>query len=139
MWPTGKNRRSEGAGSRGFTLVEVLVALGILTTGLTLVAAAFSRHLAALAALRGSLTAHRLAEEELVREYVRRCCGAEIPAQPLEAFTVRLDLRSVVLQPEPVKDLQMEQATSEVSWNLRQQQRTLKMTAGFSPSKEPTP
>lgn len=118
--------------SRAFTLLEVLVAFAILSTGLTLIAAAMSRHLAALQLLESSLSAQQAAQSQMLREIARRDDALEIPADPSEErFSPKVEVAPVAWETEPLRGLEMERVTSEVSWAVRSQPRSLHVTAGF--------
>ena len=119
----------------GFTLLEILIAFAVLAVGLTLITAAIGRHLAALQILETSLSARQVAQARMVREITRRADELEIPADPSEErFNPRIETVSVVLETDPLRGLEMEQVTSEVSWAVRQQPRGLQLSAGFTPS-----
>ncbi len=127
---------------RGFTLLEILVAFAVLATGLTLITAAIGRHLAALQILETSLSARQVAQARMVREIIRRSDRMEIPADPSEErFSPRIEVAPVTLETDPLRGLEMEQVTSEVSWAVRRQPRALHLTAGFarSPKQEENP
>lgn len=116
----------------GFTLFEILVAFAILTTGLTLMAAALQRHLAALQLLQTSLSARPLADRQLVGEILRRSEEIEIPPEPADPrYTPGFQVTSAPLGAGPAKDLEMERVTSQVGWSVRAQPRLLETTVGF--------
>ena len=118
--------------SRAFTLLEVLVAFAILSTGLTLIAVAIGRQLAALQILETSLSAQQVAQAQMLREIARRDDALEIPEDPSEErFSLKLGVAPVAWEAEPLRGLEMEQVTSGVSWAVRRQPRALQVTAGF--------
>ena len=126
---TGKKNRN-----RAFTLLEVLIALAILNTGLLLAAAAFSRHIRLLHQMDDSVTAREKAEESLIREALRRQIGPDaLPDEdPADRFTQRLRLEPFPGQEGAVAAGTLDRATAEVSWDSRGQVRSERMEAGFS-------
>ena len=127
----------------GFTLIEVLIAFAILTTALTLVAVQFSRHLAALQILEGSIGADHLADWQLMREALRR----ELKVDALDEekpnsssgspSTSSVSFRPYRFDQPPVKDLVVDQATSEVPWQFRRQDRSTQIVSVFEPQSTP--
>ncbi len=113
----------------GFTLIEVLVAFGILLSALVLIAAGLGRHLAALQGMERFVAARQLAESQMTRELLlRELPGLSIPPDLLpEGFSSEWSLKDFPLEVEPVKDLEMEQGTSVVTWRLRGQDRSLEL------------
>ncbi len=115
----------------GFTLLEVLVAFAVLATGITLIAAALGRHLAALQILETSLAARQVADGQLLREIIRRGDQMEIPpAPPDPRFTPQTKTESVTLETDPVRGMVIDRVTAEVSWAVRQQPRELRVSMG---------
>jgi len=111
------------------------MACAVLLTGLTLVALAFGRHLAATQLLQDSLTASAWADQRLMEEALHRRLEVQwtenAPVQ--SGFTAEQIFNSNRLAQDPVKDLVMDQATAQVSWTRRSQQRSAQITAGFAP------
>ena len=118
---------------QGFTLIEVLIAFAILTSSLVLISAALSRHLNALQLLQRSMSAHRLAERQLIEAILRRQVRSEISARGEEAgLSWELSVKPVSLESPPVEDLQMEAVTAQVSWPFRGQARSSSLTTALS-------
>ena len=117
----------------GFTLIEVLLAFAVLISALTLISAAFSRHLAALQLLQQSIVAHEWADRQLIEGMFRRQVQASLPARGEEgALQWELSVASVSLEPEPLKEIRMDEVKAEVNWPFRNQSRSLRISAGFS-------
>ena len=111
---------------KGFTLLEVLIAFAILTTGLTLLAAEFSRHLAALQLLQTSVALQQLAEEQMIQETLRRDLNLETLGGESS-----LSIRPFSWDQGLLKGLVIDQATVEVSSTIRNRVQTVGLTSGF--------
>ena len=123
----------------GFLLVEVLIAFVILTGCLTLVAAGFSRHLNVLQLLEKSLCARAAAEDRLIQEAVRRESHVEIPPDSSFAgFDAQLNIQQKTFASEFLKEIQVDEVTSTVSWSHHGQSRSLRLTTGFSAPTKPS-
>ena len=105
----GTGRRNN---AHGFTLLELLIALGVLVTALTLIAASFGRHLFALRLLEGSLTSHHLTEELLIREELQRERQLDVPIDTVEGFTPVTRWETVQLPRSPLEDLELDLVTA---------------------------
>ncbi len=125
----GRNSLKEA----GFTLIEVLAAFAVLLSGLTLVAAAFTRHLAAVQLLEDSLDAGRWADQRLIQETLRRELNVQRAHEDLLPAGVASELtfRSSRPDQDPLKELVIEEGTAQVSWVRRSQQRSTQLTTGF--------
>ncbi len=123
--------------SPGFTLIEVLLAFAVLVSALTLIAAAFSRHLAALQLLQRSVAAHGVANRQLIQGMFRREAGIPVPAKGTEGdLEWELVLAPFSLEPEPLKEVRIDDAQIHVNWAFRQQQRSLRISTGLSAEKK---
>lgn len=135
---TGKPKASHKGAVTGFTLLEVLVAFAILAAALTVVSAAFSRHLTALRLLEKSLLAHQIAQEQLIQETVRRLeAGLKVPPQTaVPGFTPSIRAESFTFSQEPIKDLAVDRTRGEVLWDFRGQGRRSEISTVFPPEPE---
>lgn len=126
-------RRKRGNRRPGFTLLEVMLAFTILGSSLVLIAAGLSRHLTVLQLIERSVTAHDLADRQLIQEAVRREEELKFPPDvPIEGFSTKPTLiQKVTLDTEPVKGLEIEEAVAEVSWGFRDQDRSIRVRTGF--------
>ncbi len=121
----------------GFTLIEVLTATALLLVTLTLVGGGLGRHLAVMDRLRESALANNLSEELLTRESFRRQGGVELPEPaPREGQSGQLELRRVMLSPEPVKDVALDEAVAQVTWSAGGQAGKTEITTAFAPVQE---
>ena len=128
---TGRRKKANG-----FTLLELLIAMAVLVTALTLIAVGFSRQLFALRLLEDSLTSHHLAEELLVREVLQREKDLDVPLDSVEGFTPSANRQTIQISRGSLSGLEMDLLTAEVSWNLRGVSRSSRMTAGFPKKRE---
>ena len=131
---TGRRKKANG-----FTLLELLIAMAVLVTALTLIAVGFSRQLFALRLLEDSLTSHHLAEELFVRGVLQREKDLDVPLDSVEGFTPSASRQAIQVSRGSLSALEMDLLTAEVSWNLRVVSRSSRMTAGFSKKKEGLP
>ena len=124
--------------SRAFTLIEVLVAFGLLATGLIVVAGGFSRHLAALGLLNQTVAAHRIAQQRMVREAVVQELEVQFPDEPLvpAGFGAGWVQEPVTLTGPPVEGVAFQRALAKVFWSARGQSRSFELTVGRSVKKE---
>ena len=105
--------------------MEVLIALSVLVTGLTLIAAGLSRQVSALRVIETTQASLHLADRLLVREILLQRQDVEGPLPELEGFRT-----SVSRGPDP--KLEIEQVTGEVSWELRGRPRSVRMETGLA-------
>lgn len=113
------------------------MAFAILTSALILVTIGLSKQLSALQILQKSVTAQALADRELIRAMLRRQLQEEIPANGSEGgLDWRLLVTKIQLEQDPVKDLPMDVWTAAVSWKFRSQERSTRVTTGFSSPKQ---
>ena len=130
---TGRRKRASA-----FTLLEVLIALSVLVTGLTLIAAGLGRQVAAVRILETSRSSHHLAERLLLREILFRDQQVESPAPELSGFQSSVHAEVVRLPRASLPDLEMERLIAEVSWEIRGQPRSIRMeTAVAKRHREP--
>jgi len=115
----------------------VLAALGVFSAGLVLVAAAFSRNLAALSRLQSSIPPADLAEQALLHESLKRSYkDLVIPTEPLPGYSASLTMQKVKLSRDPLSELEIERVTGAVTWEHRGQSRTTQFVTGIPPQKE---
>jgi hypothetical protein len=108
-----------------------------LISAVTLLAAGFSRHLAALQLLQRSIAAHEVANRQLIQGLVRRETGVSIPARGTEGeLEWDLSVAPVSLESEPLKEIRIDEAKARVEWSFRNQQRSLEISTGFSPQEK---
>ncbi len=119
----------------GFTLLEVLAAFAVLVTALTLIAAAFTRHLQAIRFLTDSVTAYRIADRILQGEIFRRREGVQMESSQLpQGFTSQILQEQITLGTPPVDGLAMERVRAQVDWSSRGQARSSEVSSGFLPA-----
>ena len=118
----------------GFTLVEILVAFGILTTVVILIAAGMSRSLSAIGVLERSLEAGHLAQHALLDELLQRQQPIVLPEDPLpDDITRQVLTQAVTFDQDPFRGVVMDETRSEVSWTARHDHRTTQLTTALAP------
>ena len=131
---TGRRNKADG-----FTLLELLIAMGVLVTALTLIAAGFSRQLFALRLLEGSLTSRHLTEELFLKEALQRENKVDVPVPSVDGFSLSSRWEAVELERSPLQNLGMDLLTAETSWDWHGLSHPSRMVAGFSKEKKIEP
>ena len=132
-----RNRRKKLPVSDGFTLLEVLVAFGILFSFLTLLAAGFTRHLELLQRMERTLAAESLADREIARAALERRWEAEFTADPPAGYSIQRQTETVSLDLSPEPSVELDQVTAVASWSFRDKEYAESSWAGFRPQQEP--
>lgn len=121
-------------GSKGFTLVEILVAFTIFITALVAIAASFSRHINALGVLHGSIAAHEITDRTLLQGWISHRENLQFPQEEApEGFRSQLTRTPISWEIEPLKGLAFEQMTAQASWSRRGQTRSTQLSVGSQP------
>ncbi len=127
---------------RGFSLIEVLLAFAVLTSCLTVVATAFSRHITALRFLQDSLIADPLTENALIHEALKE--QVQFPDEgvsPDLKFETRLSRADLPLEDPAVQGLFFEEIIARTEWMQAAAPRSITASIGFPKKKstEPSP
>lgn len=103
----------------GFSLIEVLVAFGILVSCLTLLAAVFTRHIEILQRIQRSLVAQNLSSQALAHRILEREHAAAFQDLLPEGFTVEEQTTPVQFQDKFLRGVELQQVTARASWSSR--------------------
>lgn len=128
-----QNRRRKSPVSSGFTLLEVLVAFGILFSCLVLMASLFTRHLEILQRMDRAMAARSLSHREIAREAVERRHSAKFPAETAVERTVE----PVQLEIGPERRVTLDRVTGRAVWSFRNREYTESSSAGLRRIEEP--
>lgn len=128
-----QNRRKKSSVSSGFTLLEVLVAFGILFSCLVLLASLFTRHLEILQRMERAMAARSLSHREIGREAVERRHGAKFPAETTAGRTVK----PVHLEISPERRVPLDWVIARAAWSFRNREYAESSSAGLRPIEEP--
>ena len=115
-----------------FTLLEVLIALSILATGLTLLVAGFSQQLSALRFLETSRVSHSLVERLLVHEILLRDQNVDSSIPEVAGFRPSVRTEEARIPRGSLPDLEMERVIGQVSWELRGVSRSVQLETGVA-------
>lgn len=134
---TGRPMRKKNK-TGGFTLLEVLVALGVFSVGLVMAASALSRPLWSLGLVQGLLSSTQAAEQILIREALRTQQGdwVVLPSSGGSALLGQPQIEMVRLKRAPLPDLEIEQVTAQVLWTYKNQLRQKELFMGQFPPPE---
>ena len=113
--------------------MEVLVALSVIVTGVTLIAAGLSRQVLALRRLETSRIAHHLADRLLVRQILLKDQSLESELPETAGFTTSVQAAPVRIPVDSLEEsLELERVSGEVSWTLRGAPYTVRLETGVS-------
>ena len=117
----------------------MLIALSVLVTGLTLIAAGLGRQVSALRVIETMQASLHLADRLLIREILLRKQEAQgaLPEPAGFRSSVRVDTALVPLDPLP--ELEIDRVTGEISWDLRGRSRSLRLETGMARRPATTP
>jgi type II secretory pathway component PulJ len=128
-----QNRRRKSPVLAGFTLLEVLVAFGILFSCLVLMASLFTRHLEILQRMERAMAARSLSHREIAREAVERRHSAKFPA----GTAVERTVEPVELEIDPDRRVALDRVTARAAWSFRNREYTESSSAVLHRIKEP--
>ena len=83
---------------------------------------------------RQSVSAHELAERRVIGEFLIREEGVELPGEEAEGYAVKVLVKPVRFQKEPVPDFLLDGMMVSSSWRVPEGDRSEKIEVGLLPS-----
>lgn len=97
-----------------------------------MIAVGLSRQASALRLLETSRISHHLADQLLVRRILLHTQDLDSAVPEMAGFLPSVRAEPVRLRRGSLPDLEMEQVTAEVSWQLRGRPRSVRLETGFA-------